>query len=228
MKAGMEVIRRYGPGNTSWTECTSAFSAFKDVKADPLDPFNTTTKRIFGSFTAGHCGKPGMQWEHNRQPMGTGANVNSFQNTLSSTSAPAGYPQSDSQVLGSPPVTPRNQVLLNSVGTYQNITSVQSASNDVIGERECFAGVTTITIRCGTLTSRAATVQYHEPEGYTTLYNQRLGSNPPQSGDSGGPVAEGSTAKGIVSGITSNNELVYTHIQYAVQESGWRVLTYLP
>jgi hypothetical protein len=227
MKGGLKISTLdYQPGLI--INCTSSVSVYRDV------PFGIlTTKREYGSLTAGHCGGVGDNWTHNNAPIGSGIGFNSYQNIMNgATSIKAGTPESDSQVILLTGLPPKNQVLLGSAGSYQTITSRQSYTADVVGEFTCFAGNTTHSTACGALNNRDYTATYTDPyfKKRITLYHQRLMSPESRPGDSGGAVWYSTQARGIVSGKTGTGYTIFSHVQHALEEvgGGWRVLTFQP
>jgi hypothetical protein len=89
------------------------------------------------------------------------------------------------------------------------VTSVQSRSNDTVGEVVCLSGIYSGYV-CGTLRDRDVTVQV---AGGPTLTHQRKWSDLPFGGDSGGPMFNGGTAKGVMSTKSQTNGF-YSHIGY--------------
>ncbi len=103
-----------------------------------------------------------------------------------------------------------------------DVTSVQSKSNDVVGETVCMSGWAT-GYKCGTLRDRDVTVN----ASGVHLYHQRQWSDKVNFGDSGAPMFNGGLAKGVMSSMDVNTQIgYYSHIGYlASYFSGFSVAT---
>lgn len=206
--AGGQRITRPGEQADRITICTSAFVGYNTVTA-PL-----TTFRNYFLITAGHCGgddtRPWAQSGENvalgPYPIGT-ADRNTF----------AGETAADSQRIA---IRPADAALVVRISRTQSnvMSSQQSRTADVAGERVCMSGATTGEIeRCGTLVSRDfGGVTAEGP----TLVRHRTASWFSLGGDSGGSVYDRTIAKGVIfgnvtygAGTTSEvRRGVYSHI----------------
>lgn len=206
MKAGTNIT---GGG---W-RCSSAFGAWDTYPADPLNLLSEEVPAYY-LITAGHCFDPGWDISHSVFPLG---------DAIRRVYQPNGTSRSDAEL-----VTLRNTDVSDLVYEfqdednrifYEDISFMQLASGDVVGEPVCMSAVTS-GLYCGSITDTYFSAYYSSDNA--TLTHQRLASFPSQGGDSGGAVYYNRIAKGIVSGVRSVNgvpeNLIYTHVDLARQD----------
>ncbi len=160
---------------------------------------NSTTDYVL--LTAGHCANlvpAGHVYQHpNNVNIGT-MGVEVF---YSGSNADAGWIQMSDSLKS-------NRVYL-SPTSYFPINGRQTQAQEVIGMTVCASGRIT-GYACGTLVAKGFSITLSG----TLLHNQRAGSYPLQSGDSGGPIFAFNKAFGIQSGINTAGNGIYSHVTY--------------
>lgn len=167
-------------------------------------------------LTAAHCGRVGNTWAQVGFPVGT---VDASQTR-----------GTDVQRIPILSTFKSNQITINyssflGQGSYRSVTSSQAASDDVVGETECFTGQNITNIQCGALKTKTFSGSFPTYYGATVDYLGKgreadFDCNP---GDSGGPAFTGNQARGIISAkITRvlNDTCVYAHIDDAMTAVG--------
>jgi hypothetical protein len=203
MKAGYEIRTYYT--DTRFTRCTAAFAIQKRVAR--LGLFGTTYDTYYGQLTAGHCAKEGRPWEHGGVVLGNG----SYRNGAEYRS------RADAQPIAIHDKLLISRSLYESATTSRSITSYQYAANDYVGQAVCQSGITSGKL-CGTITKLDQTVNY---SGCCIFDGQVFASYPSRKGDSGGPNYYGSTAMGVTSGVTGDNQMIYSQIEDALKTVQW-------
>lgn len=205
--AGGQRITRLGDRAGTLGLCTSAFVGYNSRQVA------LTTVRDYYLITAGHCGGDSAHpWSQSSDNPAAGSYPVGVpdRNTFSGTTA------ADAQRV---PIRAADAALLIRISTTRSnvVSTQQSASGDVIGERVCMSGATSNNLeRCGTLQTKDLAA----PAEGVNLVRQRTATFLGLGGDSGGSVYDGSRAKGVyVGNVTygggTTSEVVrgvYSHI----------------
>lgn len=188
--AGGQRITRLAEEVGFLTLCTSAFVGFNNLSgAGVLGDI-----RRYYLITAGHCGGDDTHpWSQSGDDPALGAYpIGSPDRNSYSGTTPA-----DAQRI---PIRPSDASFLVRISTTQSniMSSQQSETADVVGERVCMSGATSEEReRCGTLYSRDFSGGV---EGGPTMVRLREASWFSLGGDSGGSVYDLTVAKGVVFG----------------------------
>lgn len=205
--AGGQRITRLGDRAGTLELCTSAFVGYNSRQVA------LTTVRDYYLITAGHCGGDSTHpWSQSSDNPAAG----SYPVGVPDRNTFAGETAADAQRV---PIRAADAALLIRISTTRSnvVSTQQSASSDVIGERVCMSGATSNNLeRCGTLQTRDLAA----PAEGVALVRQRTATFLGLGGDSGGSVYDGSRAKGVyVGNVTygggTTSEVVrgvYSHI----------------
>lgn len=169
-------------------------------------------------ITAGHCAKLGQYEKHNGVTVTTSAGVD--RNTFDYDD---GWGYSDSlraHVAGSPnAVTPFNRIY--AATNAKSITGTRATGSQQVGDPVCFAGYATNAERCGTIEQINISDTLTRFDGKPLIVFQQIRmSRVAASGDSGGPVYNGSIAYGTVTAVDTShsNHMVYSAIRNVEDE----------
>lgn len=170
-----------------------------DANSTCSTAFNATQGNAKYVVTAGHCGSVGNAFYQGSNSIGLMAKKYQGDETdaaLIGTNVNLGY--SSKVYTGS------------SYGG--TLTSWQDSSDDVVGESVCVSGYKT-GVSCGTIQSRSASGTV----GGISYSNLRSASYTSEGGDSGGTVYYNGVLKGVHKGTLTNNNRVYTQVEWALK-----------
>ncbi|MES2209178.1 MAG: S1 family peptidase [Chloroflexota bacterium] len=180
-----------GGSSIGWSGCPSGFTVKQQISLP-----------VYGFITAGHCG-----------------NTSSYQGITFGFAGECLIHSCDSQWFVTAPATVTAQFVWNA-GQLFWVTGTKTLSNITIGSLVCKYGPVT-GYTCGTVQSKSFKPSW-VPQAYPTFVKVgNCNANLVSPGDSGGPVFNGGTAYGIVSGYeidifcNSVNKLIFTALDQA-------------